>query len=241
MTAPEIQRIVEAENISARTVQRRLVEFGLFGRIAAKKPHVNTLNKKKRLRFAKEHEHWTIENWKNILWSDESKFNLCYSDGIRYVRRPVNTRFNPRYTIGTFKHGGGNIMVWGAFSYFGVGPLYWIKERMDTVKYRQILLDIMLPYATENMPESWVFQQDNDPKHTARAIKLWLEENNVRLLEWPSQSPDLNPIEHLWQEIKTSLKGKCFKKKEDLFEKIKEEWFRVPIEKNSQFNKFYAR
>lgn len=122
-------------------------------------------------------------------------------------------------------------MVWGAFSYFGVGPLFWIKETMDQVKYREILSDVMLPYATENMPDSWVFQQDNDPKHTARAVKRWFEDNNVRIMGWPSQSPDLNPIEHLWQDVKRSLKGERFKRKEELFEKVKEKWTRTPIEK----------
>jgi len=116
----------------------------------------------KRKKFAKAHLQWTADDWKKVLWSDESKFNLCNSDGIRYIRRPVNARFDPRYTAGTVKHKGGNIMVWGAFSLSGIGPLHRIAGIMEKV---------MLPHARQNMPRGWVLQQDNDPKHTAKSVK----------------------------------------------------------------------
>lgn len=164
-----------------------------------------------------------------MLWTDETKFNLVNSDGIRYVRRPVNKRFDPRYTIGTVKHSGGNIMVWGAFCHLGVGPLFRIVGNMDQVQYREIMENIMLPYATSNMEGSWMLQQDNDPKHTAKSVKKWFADNNIRVMDWPSQSPDLNPIENLWEEVDRKLKRQNFKKPEQLFDAIKEEWNRIPM------------
>lgn len=88
-------------------MQRRLNESGLYGRIATHNPYILKKNVIARLKFAKEHINWTTEQWRKILWSDESKFNLSNTDGIHFIRRPANTRFNPKYTVGSVKYGGG--------------------------------------------------------------------------------------------------------------------------------------
>jgi hypothetical protein len=115
--------------------------------------------------------HGHLKSGKNILGSDESKFNLYSDDGKGYVRRPINQRYNKRYTTATVKFGGGNIMVWGCFSWHGLGPLHRITDKMDQFQYKEILETVMLPHAQENLPENWQFQQDNDPKHTAKSVK----------------------------------------------------------------------
>ncbi|KAK3545560.1 hypothetical protein QTP70_008107 [Hemibagrus guttatus] len=78
----------------------------------------------------------------------------------------------------------------------GPGRLIRVKERMNGAMYREILSKNLLPSARAlKMKHGWVFQHDNDPKHTARAMKEWLRKKHFKVLEWPSQSPDLNPIE----------------------------------------------
>ena len=123
-----------------------------------------------RLKFAKQHVHKGLSFWQNVLWTDESKFNRFGSDGKQYVRRPQNQELSPRYTLKTVKHGGGKVIVWGSSSWCGVGPLHRIQGTMDQHMYKEILENVMLPYAKENLPLVWKFQQDNDPKHTAKSV-----------------------------------------------------------------------
>jgi transposase len=128
----------------------------------------------------------------------------------------------------TFKHRGGGIMVWTCFSGGGVGPFHKINGIMDRFIYKDILDTKMLPYAEWNMPLRWVFQHDNDPKHSSKLVKDYLQDSGIQVLDWPAQSPDLNPIENLFGILKRSVSGQRFRKKEDLFEALKVEWNNIP-------------
>lgn len=120
------------------------------------------------------------------------------SDGMCTVRRKKGDRLNPRYCKPTVKHGGGSIMIWACFSGFGIGPFHEIEGIMDRFKYRDILANVMMPHSEWEMPLRWIFQHHKDRKHTSKLVKEWLAENGVQTLDWPAQSPDLNPIELIW-------------------------------------------
>lgn len=103
-------------SISKWTAQRILKRAKLFARRPAKKPLISKKNQRSRVAFAKRHKDWTANDWAKVLWSDESKFNLFSSDGIRWVRRPKRQRFQIKYQVPTVKHGGGSVLVWGMYN-----------------------------------------------------------------------------------------------------------------------------
>ena len=78
--------------------------------------------------------------------------------------------------------------------------------------------------------DEWIFQQDNDPKHTSRLVQEFFDERVIRLIDWPAQSPDLNPIEHLWAFIKVKVAARLPKNIRELKQIIIEEWSRIPVE-----------
>lgn len=231
-------------NITARTA-RNILKYYIFNfilvcllfrranlhaRRPTQKPLISKKNKILRLKFAKEHVNWSVGDWSRVLWSDESKFMLFNTDGIRYVRRPKNKKFDIKYTVPSLKHGGGSITVWGCFSRDIMGPLVKIDGMLTAVKYCEILDEKMLPHATDKLSPDWIYMQDNDPKHTARITKQWFKDNGVNVLSWPAQSPDLNPIENLWEYVDRKLREKNYSKTTELFKALNEEWTNIPLD-----------
>lgn len=232
LTAPDIRKSLSNDygvHVSARTVQNRLLDVGLYGRIARRKPLISEKNRVARLTWAREHVNWSDGQWENVLWSDESKFNLFGSDGQILVRRRAGEEMNPACVVPTVKHGGGCIMVWASMSAQGTGPIRLVEGIMNQHQYRCILEETMLPAAeTIFANRRWIFQHDNDPKHTARSVKQWIDEKGIENMWWPAQSPDLNPIEHLWNEVDYSVKSSRPSSKAELFQVVSEAWGNIP-------------
>lgn len=217
--------------VSNTTVKRHLNSMNLHGRRPRHKPLLKATHRNQRLNFAKRYIEESDAFFHKILWSDETKIELFPSNGPSYVWRPRGKAFEERYTVPTVKHGGGSIMMWGCFSRAGPGDICVIEGRMDSIKYQEILDQNLFNSARRLVGRRFIFQQDNDPKHRSHSTTQYLQRKRVQVLEWPSQSPDLNPIEMLWQDLKAAVAKRRPSNLKQLGEVAKEEWAKIPVER----------
>jgi transposase len=221
-----------------RTIQSYLIRHGFHGRVCVKKPLLRPANKIRRLEWARAHKNWTVEQWKQVLWSDEKKFELFNSKRRQYCRRKEGEDLRDDTIQPTVKHGGGSLMFWGCFGNSQVGHLFKINGIMDQHKYHQILVHHAFPSAATIFGNTkFQFMQDNDPKHTSAKVKNYLASkvnapgSNVEIMDWPSQSPDLSPLELLWEECDRQVKRMKPSNLEMLEAAVRQVWNNMPADK----------
>ncbi|GFU70191.1 transposable element Tcb1 transposase [Trichonephila clavipes] len=189
------------------TIRKILKKAGCHGRVARKKPHTSAVNRQKLLDFANEHVNKPPQFWEKVLFSDESKFCMFGIKGRKLVWRKQGTALEKENLVPTVKHGGGGVMVWGCMVANGVCRLTFIDSSLNHIGYINILKENLKQSAQDlNLGDDFWFQQDKDPKHTVHNVKLWLLYNIKNQLRSPPQSPDLNPIEHLWNLLEIKIR-----------------------------------
>jgi len=230
-TATDVAKLLQNDleiRVSRQTVSRALEEAGMSSAEKQKKPKLSPKNIKARLSFAKTHKDWTIDDWRRVVWSDETKINRFCSDGRSWYWKRDGESQQERHVSQTVKHGGGSIKIWGCMTVQGPGYMCKIDGNMDQHLYKGILEDELQKTLEwyRLKPDKVIFQQDNDSKHTAASVREWLNKRKFDTLEWPAQSPDLNPIEHLWAHIKKQLNKYDTAPKGilDLWERVQDQW-----------------
>lgn len=217
---------------SHRTALRRIKNSNLRNYSAARKGFLTQVHQQRRLEFAEEYVNMDNNFWENVIFSDEKIFQSCHNSRVRLYRPRNSNRYSQEYVQQIKRSGRFSVNVWAWISVQGPGICWRIDERFTGNIYRTILDNVMLPSVTQIFDADFIFQQDNSPIHTSHVVTEWLEENRVRVLPWPANSADMNPIENVWSNMVKKNYNANFRPQnsEELWQAIENCWEEITPE-----------
>ncbi|GBL80410.1 Transposable element Tcb1 transposase [Araneus ventricosus] len=179
------------------------------------------------IKWCRQHANWTVSDWGNVMFTDESRFALQPYDKRVRVRREQDTRNRPENITEHHAFRGGNIMVWaGISSGYRTDLHIYRRGSVTAVRYREEVLDPILKLHAAAVGPSFVLMDDTARPHRAAIVDNFLECKGIERMECPSYSPDLNPIENIWNALGRAV-CRCFPHPaalSDLETALQEEW-----------------
>ena len=208
-------------------------QLGLNSRVAAKKPYLKPAHKHTWLIWARQHRQWGEEDWKHIIWTDEASVEIGKGSERVWVWRRPGERHLDQCLIPTFKSGRQSLMVWGCIAYGRRGPLIRIpKDQKKGVDYINLilggpLLDFYMELSEERGQVA--VMEDGAPVHRCKLARKFREDHQMQVFPHPAQSPDINPIEHVWKHLKVKINQRLVQPKnlDQLWGALLEEWERI--------------
>jgi len=195
-------------NHSDHTLRRVLKAAGITHWIAKKRPKLTPKNAAIRLEWGRKHQHWTVEQWSKVRFSDECSVELGAEKGIQWVFGYAGEQWDPDKIKALPRGKGLRVMVWAAIWGAGISDLYPLERDFESKKHGYSAASY-IKILEDNIGAIWgpkaLFQQDNAKIHSAKKTKKWFEDAAIPVLEWPPYSPDMNPIEHMWALLKRKL------------------------------------
>jgi transposase len=228
---------VAASPVSQDTVRRVLDnQLGMNARVAAKKPFLKPAHRVARREWAKSHRGWEREDWECVIWTDEASVEIGKDSRVVWVWRKPGERYDERCLAPTFKSGRQSLMVWGCMAYGKLGPLVLMPkdERKGADYVRLILSGPLWDFYMERYEEKGLVavMEDGAPIHRSKVAKDFRTSHHMEVLPHPAQSPDVNPIEHVWKRLKTRINQRPVRPKnlDELWVALQEEWEKIEVE-----------
>lgn len=199
MSAVEIRDEL-APRVSVDTIRKRLKEKGMRCRIPARKPFLRPIHIQKRFQFAVNHIGWGVNEWNDVVFSDEKIFRASTRGPLRVYRPRASDRFDQNYIVSSSNpRGRFTVCVWMAF---GNNFKYIHRIRQRTLNAEYYVNEILPIVEDDVLDNNLTFMHDLSPIHTSRLARHWLETHNITVMDdWPPKGPDMNPVENVWAEL----------------------------------------
>ena len=215
------------------TLYKKLKELGYSRRALRKGVIIRNQNLIKRRKWAKSRPRWTAEDWLSHIFSDETSVQIGGNKKI-YVWRKVDEKDRPHLVPKKARSGVIKVMMWGCITSKGRVILLPVNGSITSETYCQVLQDGLLPVIDCYYPDgNFIFVQDNAPCHSLSETRNWLDDRQIRMSQWPPQSPDINIIENIWRWVKMELRKhiKKIKSRQDLVDALQDIWRKLEDEK----------
>ncbi|GFY27916.1 transposable element Tcb1 transposase [Trichonephila clavipes] len=184
-----------------------------------------------RREWATEHVNWRRNEWSNVLFSNESRFSVHPNNRRIFIWRERGSRNTPAFVHESVSFDSGGVLMYGGISIDWRTDLYIIRDGALTARrYRdEILRPIVAPYAA-TIGDDFILMDDNCRPHRANLVEDFFFEEGIVRMEWPACSPDMNPIEHVWDALGRRVAGRQPHPQtlQELEKALLEEWDRIP-------------
>lgn len=233
LSAPAMRtrlRNVRNVNVSVQTVRNRLHERGLNAHRPVIATPLTRRHRQARLQWATAHQNWTRQRWSNVVFTDESRYNLSRADGRTRVWRRRGERYAQCNVLERDPYGGGSVMVWAGISHNFKTDLVVIDGTLTGQGYLDQVIDPhVVPFMRRN-GGNFIFMDDNARPHRALVVTNRLRQAGIQSMDWPARSPDLNPIEHAWDELGRRLSRRLHQPTDlaELRTALVQEWNAMP-------------
>lgn len=202
------------------TVMRALRRMRIRRYVAVRRAKLTKRMKKNRWLWSRQYVNWSLYKWKQVIFSDEKIFRFDSNSLRVYVTRLPEEKYSKECIHETVK-GGIQVHVWGCVSWNGVGrlKLVLVRTTLNAERYQTDIINDLPEMAAQLAGEgrSFIFQQDGAPAHRARSTAAFLEAQNITVLPWCGNSPDMSLIENLWSQVQRTVNVDGVKNQHDFF------------------------